>query len=418
MPTDKHDPLHFSQQLRQALSADKLSIGFFLGAGCPCAVRVKSLNEKSTTPLIPDVKGLTAAISKTLNDDTAVCDSFDLLMKTFSDDEVEGPTIEDILNRIRSYREVAGKVGARGLSFAQLSLLDKRICAEVRSVATRDLPPRDTPYHSLASFIGNYRSAYIELFTTNYDLLLEQALETCRVPFFDGFIGSSRPFFDLRAIEDEEIPRRWSRLWKLHGSVNWRYSREKKAVFKSNSVDLGDELLIHPSHLKYDESRRMPYFVMVDRLKSFIRRGERPVALFIVGYSFGDEHINEIIVESLRSNSSAACFALQYGPLSNYLSTVSLACQTPNLSVIAHDGAVIRRKKGAWQADASADTGLLRGLFTIAESSAQTGQSDGKLSDKHFDNPVSATSNLGDFAALGALLDELAGYSSFSVGDT
>lgn len=45
------------------------------------------------------------------------------------------------------------------------------------------------------------------------------------------------------------MPPRWARLWKLHGSINWRFNRASKTVFRTEREDSGDELLIHPSHL-------------------------------------------------------------------------------------------------------------------------------------------------------------------------
>jgi hypothetical protein len=204
-----------------------------------------------------------------------------------------------------------------------------------------------------------------ELFTTNYDLLLEEALEHHQVPYFDGFVGSARPFFDQKAIEDGEAPPRWARLWKLHGSINWRFHQTSKVVFRTEREEAGDELLIHPSHLKYDESRRMPYLVMADRLKHFLKRGERPVALFILGYSFGDEHINEALVDCLRSNASAACFAIQYGPLSSYSAAMKLATQNSNLSLMAKDRAVIRRQEAPWLMRPARDAAALANVFTV-----------------------------------------------------
>ena len=51
-------------------------------------------------------------------------------------------------------------------------------------------------------------------------------------PHFDGFVGSREPFFDIASIEQDEIPRRWARLWKLHGSINWQH-RDDGAVAKA-----------------------------------------------------------------------------------------------------------------------------------------------------------------------------------------
>jgi hypothetical protein len=332
--------------------------------------------------------------------------AFTKLAKTFAEDKAVDPNIEAILNRIRSFRDVAGNAGVRELSFEELDSLDRAICESIRKIVTCSLPSRLTPYHALAAFIGEHRTPFTEIFTTNYDVLIEQALEHYRVPFFDGFVGSSRPFFDRRAIEDGEIPLRWSRLWKLHGSLNWRYNKATKAIFRSEGdIDSnGDELLIHPSHLKYDASRRMPYFVMIDRLRNFLRRADRPVALIVSGYSFGDEHINEAIVESLKTNASAACFALQFGSLASYPVAVALAQDNANLSVLASDKAIIRRREGEWKANPTMDFAALKGVFEVVPTPDEVNEPKQSVAEAEAPRPYRMT--IGDFKRLGDFLDE------------
>lgn len=412
MADENHDPLQCVTQLRQTLSADKLSIGFFLGAGCPCAVRVPGEDGGGERPIIPDIKGLTAQVHESISASEPSKAAYATLLATFTEDMIADPNIELMLNRIRSFREVAGQAGVRGLTFDELNALDREICQFIRSIVTCSLPAPETPYHALANYIGSHRSPFTEIFTTNYDVLIEQALESLRVPYFDGFVGSSRPFFDQRAIEDGEIPARWSRLWKLHGSINWRYNKTTKAVFRSDNTDDGDELLIHPSHLKYDESRRMPYSVMIDRLRSFLRRLDRPVALFLSGYSFGDDHINEAIVESLKANSSAVCFALQFGNLADYPAAVALAKENANLSVLATDKAIIRRREGTWMASPTTDVAALIGTFEIIQEATDTAAvADAAAAEA----PRPCRMTLGDFKLLGDFLDEFSGYG-MSVG--
>jgi len=126
----------------------------------------------------------------------------------------------------------------------------------------------NTPYHHVTAWIGAISRLYpIQLFTTNYDLLAEQALEENRVPYFDGFVGTRDTFFDLQAMEQDALPTRWARLWKIHGSVNWTEDQDGK-IHRRHSP--GSKQLIYPSHLKYDQSRRMPYLAMLDRLRTFL----------------------------------------------------------------------------------------------------------------------------------------------------
>ena len=58
--------------------------------------------------------------------------------------------------------------------------------------------------------------------------------------------------------------------------------------------------MIYPSKEKYQSSRKQPFISYFDRLKSYLSDGE---GVFIVsGYSFMDEHINDVFYEALRKN--------------------------------------------------------------------------------------------------------------------
>ena len=147
--------------------------------------------------------------------------------------------IEDILSFLRSLLLVSKGGDVRGLSESDLLLLEKSICKEIIKKLDVNLPNQETSYHDLSKWMGSInRKIAIEIFTTNYDLLMEEALEDLEIPYYDGFVGSRRSFFDLRAIEDNLIPTHWSRLWKIHGSINW-YQEDiagQKKVYRSSEI--------------------------------------------------------------------------------------------------------------------------------------------------------------------------------------
>lgn len=388
-----HDPIQYVQQLQQLLSAGKLRVGFFLGAGCPTSIK------SGGVPLIPSIKGLTDSVASNLRKSADHAASFNLLMQVFSEDGLPEPNIEQILSKVRALKEVSGKSSVRGLSHIQLDALDKEICEQILNTTAKDLPAaKNTPYHSLAEYIKTHSQPYTEVFTTNYDLLMEQALEALQTPFFDGFVGSSQPFFDQRAIEDDLIPERWARVWKLHGSVNWRINKNDKTIFRANRRSSTDvELLIHPSHLKYDDSRRMPYYVMMDRLRQFMRNSLEPVALIILGYSFSDDHVNETVVESLNANPRAAAFALQFASLNTYPAAINLATETKNLWVLGRDSAVTRGETGRWAAQSSANLAEIHTAFSPINFPKQD-------LEEETEKPVTCEFELGDFEKFGSFL--------------
>ena len=294
---------------------------------------------ENDVPLISDISGITRAVCDHLKE----CESFKIVKEHFRENGQKDPTVEDLLTYIRTLVSVAGNGNVRGLSAEQLDQLDKVICDQIHKIVDRNLPETDTPYHKLASWVRAVEREYpVEVFTTNYDLLIEQAFEKLSVPYFDGFSGALQPSFDLRAIEEDQLPCRWARLWKLHGSINWLLTNNK--VFRG--LGNGERRVIHPSHLKYHESRRMPYLAMMDRLRRFLRDGS--AVLIICGYSFRDEHINEVIVQGLQSLGTTAAFGLLYSKIGNYEEATSLAKGQPNLTLLAQDGAVIGSQVLDW----------------------------------------------------------------------
>ena len=351
--TFMHDVVRQLIYIRQALSQNKKSLGFFIGAGCPLSVRNVDADQKDAGPLIPDVAGLTKGIAAKLSSgDKSSPSNWDRLIELLAEDGKETPNIEDILTATRALRAVAGKGQVRGFKFAELEKLDKEISQNISEFVDKALPDKSSSYHNLALWLRELdRSFPVHIFTTNYDLLLEQALEESLAPYFDGFVGSKAAFFDLGAVEDEGLlPPRWTRLWKVHGSINWRLDKSGNVV-RSDQVDSNSHYLIYPSHLKYDQSRKMPYLAMLDRLKEFLLK---PGAiLFLSGYSFSDDHINDVLRRSLASNSSAMIYAFLYGELNadNYEKARDCALSSPNLSLIAFDGAIIGRKAGNWYFD-------------------------------------------------------------------
>lgn len=172
-------------------------------------------------------------------------------------------------------------------------------------------------------------------------------------------MGSRRSFFDLRAVEDNLVPAHWTRLWKIHGSINWyqEKSGEQKKIYRSSEVKDGASHLIYPSHLKYEESRKMPYLALIDQLNRFIRK--KSSLLILCGYSFNDGHLNDAIVNALKANPTAMALGLMYGEhskqdqsgtiIDSYPEAYKLAKRQHNLNIWTFDRAIIGTNVGRWQ---------------------------------------------------------------------
>jgi hypothetical protein len=428
-----HDPIRQSKYLRQTLSQDKKPVGFFVSAGCPLAVSMPA----GQWPLIPDVGGLTRYINEeiekqktieegsTRSTSVAYLQLINEVIKTGK----PAPNVEDILSFLRGMMQISkGATEIRGFSESELIQLEKLVCHKIAEKLNVSLPDNKTPYHKLAKWVNNIeRDTPIEIFTTNYDLLLEEAFESLKTPYFDGFVGSRFPFFDLRAVEDGLIPNHWTRLWKIHGSINW-YLKHDKDVYRSTSLNERDSYIIHPSHLKYDQSRKMPYLALIDRLNKFLRQNS--AVLIMTGYSFSDDHLNDTILNALRANPTAMVIALLYGDLTkiveveenggkkvirttiNYEKALHLAENRSNLSIWTFDEGVIGGLRAEWKptkVEFEPEENIANAVEKI---NIQVNDSENQET-KEFKTKYKF--KLGDFAVLGNFLQELIGQDQFKV---
>jgi hypothetical protein len=262
-----------------------------------------------------------------------------------SKDLEPNPNVEMILSRIRSLARVTGCQSIHGYDRSAFIQLSTRICESIGKVVGQCLPRESNPYTELAGWItGADRTYPVEVFTPNYDLLMEEALERLEIPYFDGFSGSFEPFFDAASISNNDLPSRWVRLWKLHGSLGWA-GNGRDGITRGKGRSAAAEL-IYPDHLKYDQIQKLPFSAFFDRLRKFLTSPD--TLLMTCGFSFADRHIVAVIDEALAANPASSVFAFQFGPLKDEQPACALANKRPNMSVYASDGAIVSCIPGPW----------------------------------------------------------------------
>lgn len=350
---NSHDLSAFVDGLGQKLSARSRHVCAFLGAGSSKACG------------LPDVQTLQNFIESDLP--PAMRDEFAA--------QLRGRNLEQALSRIRRISSLlADSDGAvDGLSGVAAAELDSAICrALVARLTTSEVDLG--PVLRFAWWAGQADYALpVELFTVNYDLLLETALERVGVPYFDGFIGSVRSRFRNELVEaGPEEAREWLpsflvRLWKLHGSVNWQWDEGKRVEVVRLGVPVADgsPAAIYPSDAKYDESRRVPFVVLQDRFRRALQTPESLV--LIAGYSWGDEHLNELLFDAAQRRPRSEFVSFSFGDLPDELATKAEVL--PNLQAVGRTEAVLAGVRAAWSdhadtiPDVWADKACLLGDF-------------------------------------------------------
>ncbi len=328
-----HDPHDFANTLSAKLATRSRHVCVLLGAGVGKACG------------LPDVATLQHDILEALSPQ----------QRGLLESELAAGNIEHALSRLRRIASLlSGDETVAGLTAEAAQELDSAICAQI--VSRLDIRGADlAPALHFASWAG--RGEYhlpVEVFTVNYDLLIESALEKLGVAYFDGFVGALHARFRTDLVEatpedrDEWLPSFLVRLWKLHGSVNWSWEAGGRAdvVRLGSAVDAGEVAAIYPSDTKYDESRRVPFVVLQDRFRRALYTAESVV--LVIGYSWRDEHLNELLIEAARRRPRSEIITFTRSAIPAAVAAV--ASSLPNLQAVTATEAVLGGVRGAWAA--------------------------------------------------------------------
>ncbi len=345
-----HDPRRTVEALRDHLSRHDKPIAFLLGAGTSAAPSKVTAPAEPLIPPIASLTGLCADAVKNLGAD------YQVAWDAIADEcvAIDGNRfIEAILSRVRLKVEAVGPgESLAGLDRAQLEAVEHTIQKAIALAVQPDEAdiPDPLPHHALARWLGRVvRQRPIEIFTTNYDLLIERALEDTQVPSFDGFVGSFRPFFSPDSLTRTDVAPApaWTRLWKIHGSVNWRWVDVGggRRIVRTEPTLSGE--LILPSYRKYDESRKQPYVAFLDRLGRFLAQDD--ALLVSAGYSFGDDHINDVIFQALGQPSRTHVIALMRSDPPDDGMLAKACVKRPNVEALGRTKAWIGGEEAGWR---------------------------------------------------------------------
>ena len=277
-------------------------IGFFFGAGSSLAagypltfqLTIDVLKKLSTTELelidkILKAEGVTLNISK-------------------GEPDIE--LLSDILNRAK----------ASG-GYIDIDLLMESIRKHIVDVINEVASPK-LDYHLIflkrLKKLMQHRNESVWIFTTNYDLVFELAASIAKIPIYNGFEGIAQRFFDIERIDltygkinsnrrFEPFNEPHIKLIKLHGSISW-FKDGDDVIESFNQDKKDDRCMILPRRTKITETLESPYDKLFRYASSVI--GKQCKFIVSCGYSYRDEHINDILFFPKLRNNSLRVFAL------------------------------------------------------------------------------------------------------------
>ena len=175
-----------------------------------------------------------------------------------------------------------------------------------------------------------------DIYTPNYDLAFEYSLDKLSIEYRDGFSGFVNRIFDPRALQGKDK----TGLVKIHGSVNWIVEdgkvKEFQPKFKDGKVIIDDTapVLIYPTSHKLYQTYSTPYSELMRHMLDEMETGKNVV--IVLGYKYGDDHINEILFKSLENPNNIFYFFL-YNPeeQGEFIDQLKrLADSMPNINIL------------------------------------------------------------------------------------
>lgn len=153
------------------------------------------------------------------------------------------------------------------------------------------------------------RKTPVNIFTTNYDIYNEQALDALSFPYNNGFVGTYNRVFNPASykyayVEDMNLSKDvWERvpnfynLYKIHGSITWVKKDNQIREVDYHHIANEDTVMIYPTPLKDRTTLMTPYSDLFRAMETALLR--KNSVLITLGYSFSDDHINRLILNSL-----------------------------------------------------------------------------------------------------------------------
>lgn len=281
---------------------------------------------------IPTMKGFIEKIEEKFEENSSEATNF----KNLKDNNKDN--LEDILGVLYSKRDYQLGINEEDTETEELiKIIEDTIFKEI------NIDLADTAHENAMNIYKTfyqkvtYRNkdlSRVNIFTTNNDLFNERVLDNLNINYNNGFGGGLERFFNPSrfgytfsrkietSLEKYEALDNMIYLYKLHGSINW-IAKDGNSLFNIQEINMkhtdtkpSESVLIYPNPLKQGKSLTSPYTDIIrESQKKLLLQNS---VLFVIGYSFSDEHINNIIYQALSSNSSISIVIFSDCDVENY----------------------------------------------------------------------------------------------------
>lgn len=263
-----------------------------------------------------------------------------------------------ILNKTEEAEKLKEEIDSKISNFAESILKSEK------SIATAIEDKREKAFSVLVNFLLSFASRTgnrerLNIFTTNYDRLIEVGAELAGIHLMDRFVGTVMPIFRSSRLNldihynppgirgEPRYLEGVARLTKLHGSVDWVQNKGEirriglpfgaediNPYLRAPGLDANDalKLMIYPNSAKDRETAEYPYVELFRDFAAAICRPNNTLVTY--GYGFGDDHINRVIRDMLTIPSTHLVIISYDDPIGRILSFYYSSARYTQISVL------------------------------------------------------------------------------------
>ncbi|EKL9959871.1 SIR2 family protein [Vibrio parahaemolyticus] len=266
------------------------------------------------------------------------------------------------------YRNLVAELETLRMELSRcLELFAQSISSGEKLIRNSDTKLKTETFNYLVNFLMSFSSRTatrdrLHIFTTNYDRIIETGAELAGLRLIDRFVGNIAPIFRSSRLEvdyhynppgirgEPRYLEGVARFTKLHGSLDWY---ENEGTIRRFGLPFGAEsvapflqtegtgevnykqLMIYPNSVKDRETSEYPYVELFRDLASATCRPNSTLVTY--GYSFGDEHINRVLLDMLTIP-SAHIVIIAYGdPLGRIMDFINNCGRKAQITLLLGD---------------------------------------------------------------------------------
>ncbi|MGL5806641.1 MAG: SIR2 family protein [Xenococcaceae cyanobacterium] len=182
-----------------------------------------------------------------------------------------------------------------GVNFKNISQLKQKIVGRLKEKwILLDNYKKASYYRNFIEFKKEYQYP-LRVFSLNYDLCFERACSQANIE--RGF--DDERLLDVKRFEDDDNVSIDFFLYKIHGSIDWKKNEYGLLTYSDEAGNISINELEIIFGTNYKLQYLDPYLFSIYEFRKYCLRAK---LIVVIGYSFGDEHVNGIIGQALGND--------------------------------------------------------------------------------------------------------------------